>query len=220
MDHFNEIDYWGQTPEELIKEKKSKDSLLFDTEILRINDYVLSDSSRVKKINELGLIPKKNQHFRVVTHNSFNAFDILEYFLFNIKNTDECYISSYNFGEKTINSIFDLYDNNVFYSLSLIISESIRFRNPKIFSILKQNVEKRIDKNIRLAGVWNHSKITLIKKDDNYYVIEGSGNFNNNAYIEQYSIDNNEEIYNFHKSWMDKYVFDKSNIDKKRHFVL
>ena len=48
-----------------------------------------------------------------------------------------------------------------------------------------------------------HAKVTLIKQKNNYYIITGSGNFNTNARIEQYTIRNNKGLYNFYKQWMD-----------------
>lgn len=43
--------------------------------------------------------------------------------------------------------------------------------------------------------------------------------FSENAYIEQYSLDNSKQIYDFHKYWIDEYVFNPKNIEKKRHFI-
>lgn len=215
---FENIDFWAQTVDEKIKEKKQKDKPLFDTEIIKINNYEIKSYERIKKISEITSPPSQKEHIRIVTHNSFNSFDILEWFCYNFNSFEEVYISSYNFGEKTIESIFELKNKNVFNKLSLIISESIRFRKPKIFKKLKEYTEKA--KNTRLAGIWNHSKIMLLKKGSDFFVVEGSGNFNSNAYIEQYSIDNNEDLFNFHKNWMESYVFNVDNIQKKRHFVI
>ena len=50
---------------------------------------------------------------------------------------------------------------------------------------------------------WNHSKVQLIKSDGNYFVVEGSGNFSENAANEQYIFVNNEEVYRFRKGCFD-----------------
>lgn len=48
-----------------------------------------------------------------------------------------------------------------------------------------------------------HAKVTLIKQKSNYYIITGSGNFNQNARIEQYTIRNDKKLYNFYREWME-----------------
>ncbi|MBY9013093.1 MAG: hypothetical protein KGD70_12030 [Candidatus Lokiarchaeota archaeon] len=44
----------------------------------------------------------------------------------------------------------------------------------------------------------NHSKIILMCTDDNYYVLETSSNLNENPKIEQYSFENDKELYDFY----------------------
>jgi hypothetical protein len=42
--------------------------------------------------------------------------------------------------------------------------------------------------------------------DGNHFVFEGSGNMSDNARIEQYVYDNNEQIFEFHKTWMNELI--------------
>jgi len=44
----------------------------------------------------------------------------------------------------------------------------------------------------------NHSKIILMRTQNNYYVLETSSNLNENPKIEQYSFENNKELYDFY----------------------
>lgn len=218
---FKKIDYWGQTADELIEEAKANSALLFDTEKTAIKNYRVGNLQRLKYLNEILRLPEKDEHFRLITHNAFNAFSWIDFLCDKFTSFEEVYITSYNFGEAPINILFEKFDSGIFEKLRLVISESIRFRMPKRFFQLKEGVEQRKDKNLKMAGVWNHSKIILMrpKLAEAYFVIEGSGNFSENAYIEQYSFDNSEQIYNFHRSWIDEYVFNPETIEKKRHFI-
>lgn len=221
MSKFKKIDYWGQTTDELIAEAKTQAAPLFATESTLVKNYKIGNLQRLKYLNELQSIPEKDEHYRLVTHNAFNAFSWIDFFCGKFEIFEEVYITSYNFGEATIDILFDKFDSGQFEKLRLVISESIRFRMPKRYFQLKEGAESRKAKNLKMAGVWNHSKIILLKPQhrEDYFIIEGSGNFSENAYIEQYSLDNSKQIFDFHKHWIDEYVFNPINIDKKRHFI-
>lgn len=50
----------------------------------------------------------------------------------------------------------------------------------------------------------NHAKVILIKCPPDYFCIAGSANLRSSDNIEQFAIWNDEEIYQFHKNWMDE----------------
>jgi hypothetical protein len=102
-------------------------------------------------------------------------------------------------------------------SLKIVISDSINFRMPERIREMKAEYEKKRF-NFELELVWNHTKIALIKCKENYYVIEGSGNYSDNSEIEQYRFENNKQSYDFHKDWIEKQVFEKRL--KKRHEIM
>ena len=55
--------------------------------------------------------------------------------------------------------------------------------------------------------VHNHAKVICIKDDrGNHFIFEGSGNMSDNARIEQHLYENSEEMFNFHKQWMDELI--------------
>lgn len=49
----------------------------------------------------------------------------------------------------------------------------------------------------------NHSKIILIQTTTAHYVLETSSNLNENPKVEQYSFENNPELYDFYSSFFD-----------------
>lgn len=222
MADFAKVDFWGQTPDELIAEAKATSEPLFDTEKTVVHNYQVANLQRLKKLEEIASVPEPNTHHRYITHNSFNAFSWLDFFCARYPVFEEVYITSYNFGEAPIDLLFSRFDAGTFQRLTLVISESIRFRMPKRFHQLREGVISRNTNRLRMAGVWNHSKIILLRPQDaeDYFIIEGSGNFSENAYIEQYSLDNSRQIYEFHKHWIEAYVFDPATVEKKRHFVI
>lgn len=49
----------------------------------------------------------------------------------------------------------------------------------------------------------NHSKIILMKTKNNHYVLETSSNLNENPKIEQYSFENNKDLYDFYYNFFE-----------------
>ena len=71
----------------------------------------------------------------------------------------------------------------------------------------KENAIKHFEQNpelINLTYLGSHAKIILIKTDVSYYSIETSANLSPNSRIEQYVINNHEQLYLFHKNWIEK----------------
>jgi hypothetical protein len=63
---------------------------------------------------------------------------------------------------------------------------------------LQALVEKRT--SIRVYYAWNHAKISLIRIGDQHFVVEGSGNWSENAQHEQYVFVNSKKIFDFRKN--------------------
>ncbi len=53
--------------------------------------------------------------------------------------------------------------------------------------------------NFNIKYYWNHSKVCLVKTEDFHLVMEGSGNWSENAQLEQYILTNSEPVFNFRR---------------------
>jgi len=63
--------------------------------------------------------------------------------------------------------------------------------------------------NIKYKYVKNHSKVIMLLCENDYYVIETSSNFNENPKIEQFSLTNSKELYDFYlKNYKKLDIFD------------
>lgn len=90
----------------------------------------------------------------------------------------------------------ELIKNNKIENLILLISSNFPRFAPDVWN----NMQALPRTEIKLED--NHTKILLIRTDNNYFCIEGSGNLSINARIEQYSFSNNKQIYDFHYNWI------------------
>jgi len=54
--------------------------------------------------------------------------------------------------------------------------------------------------SVKVYYAWNHSKIALIRTHDQYFDVEGSGNWGENAQHEQYVFVNSRNVFEFRKN--------------------
>lgn len=153
---------------------------------------------KIKKLNEITTIPLSGQQFRIVTQNAVNSFDFILAILHE-ETIEELICAFYRIGKKVIQEIKQLQDKNKINNIHFLINDAIPKLTPDCYNLLKSlESDKWI---LRLEN--NHTKIILMKTNKgNHYIIEGSGNLSINARIEQYSFDNNEQLFNFHKNWI------------------
>ena len=161
-------------------------------------------------------IPDKNNMIMAITQGQFNIFSALIMLQEKFGELDEVYLSTFNIKDNFIISLFKMLESQKIKKLRIMISDSISFRMPKRIELLKEKV-KETKKDVILKLNWNHSKIMLVKVKDIYFCMQGSGNLSDNAQIEQYTIYNNQKIYDFHKNWMD---IEFSRNKKKREQIL
>lgn len=169
-----------------------------ELEVTRFIDVQQHKIGGVKEL--LNRFPSPGEAFFLWTVNQFNAFTFIPYLIGNAKLIDELVISTYSINIKIIDALSAFLRNNLIDSVYILISDSAKFRIPAVVDHLEQF---RISyPNVTVRYAWNHSKITLMRCDDQFYVIEGSGNFSENSRHEQYIFLNSKQIYEFRKRWI------------------
>jgi len=136
-----------------------------------------------------------------------NLFSLFLMFIEKYGFIDYLSIQTYTFNEKTLLALKSLLNEGKIKRLQIIITETAMFRLPKIYKLLKDDFAK--DKRVNLVFYWVHLKVNLIKCKDNYYILDGSGNFTMNAQIEHYNVINSRKLFTFDKKWQDDFFFSK-----------
>lgn len=167
----------------------------------------INSNYQILKKGESVDFPKKNQITAIRTQSQMNLFSLFLMFIEKYEYIDYLSIQTYTFNEKTLYALKKLLNENKIKKLQILMTETAIFRLPKIYRLLIDEFSK--DKRVNLVFYWIHSKINLINCKDNYYVLDGSGNFSMNAQIEHYNIINSKELFNFDKEWQDKFFFNK-----------
>ncbi|MCX6270503.1 MAG: hypothetical protein NTU44_04645 [Bacteroidetes bacterium] len=151
----------------------------------------------------LGAVPNEGEVYFLWTLNSFNAFTFIPYLVKTQGAIQELIITTYSISTRILNALAHYLEKRRIEQVHLVISDSVKFRLPKVQEQLVILCNQRPGQ-FTVTYAWNHSKITLMKTKNGHFLVEGSGNFSENAQHEQYIFLNNIKIYEFRKASIDE----------------
>ena len=155
--------------------------------------------ARVESIKNLaGRLPVEGEIFFLWTINSFNAFTFIPYMIKQQGRIEELLITTYSMSTRILNALIHYIEKGKIEKVHILISDSVKFRLPRVQDQLVVLCNQRPDQ-FRVTYAWNHAKITLMKTPGGHYLVEGSGNFSENAQHEQYIFVNSRPIFEFLK---------------------
>lgn len=92
---------------------------------------------KLNSLKELcGRLPRENEAFFIETKKSFTAFTFIVYLIKNAGQVRHLYIATYSTNERIINALLRWREKGLIGSIHLHISETIKFRMPKIYERL------------------------------------------------------------------------------------
>jgi len=160
-----------------------------------ISKYLTTHFQKVSSLeNDLMRLPTENEFFFLQSDTAFNAFTFIPLVakVFPIKHL---YASTYSISRKVIEALLELHDSGRIEAITLLISDSMIKRNPLVIDNLMAMAKSRPNVNVFYA--WVHAKVCLIETHENHYVIEGSGNWSENAHYEQYLFAFSKSLFDF-----------------------
>jgi hypothetical protein len=164
---------------------------------LFISKYLSMHYQKIKSLPaDLLRLPTPEEIFFLQTEASFNAFTFIP-LIAKHQGIKELYASTYSINIRVVQALIQLHDEGIVEQITLMISDSMIKRNPTTIDLLNSLVSTR--PNITILFSWNHSKVCLMKTEFNHFVVEGSGNWSENALIEQYLFINSREAFEFRK---------------------
>lgn len=181
--------------EELKSNTKQKDP--GDKAAVLRDNFLSQHGFMVETLKELtGRLPSPGEFFALWTIKSFNAFTFIPYLIRELGKIDYLVLSTYSINIRIIDSLIKKIDQGKIDHVKLFIADSLKYRMPRVVDHLSAMVQTRSDK-ISVHFAWNHSKITLAQCGEQFFCIEGSGNWSENAQYEQYLFFNDNRLYNF-----------------------
>lgn len=111
------------------------------------------------------------------------------------------YGSTWTMNRSNVLQLLGLYDQKKLASVTMFSGLYFKRREPAVYTTLASGL---IDRGQRFLCFENHTKIMLIGANPDWIVMEGSANFTANPRLEQNTISNDRELFDFHRAWMDE----------------
>jgi hypothetical protein len=162
---------------------------------LFVSKYLVKHCQKVSSLeNDLKRLPTDEEFFFLQSDTAFNAFTFIPFVAkhFPIK---ELFASTYSIGRKVIEALIEMHDRGEIERITLLVSDSMIKRNPLVIDNLMAMATTRPSLTVLYA--WVHAKVCLMQTHNHYFVIEGSGNWSENAHYEQYTFANSKGLYDF-----------------------
>ncbi|MBP1593024.1 MAG: hypothetical protein H6Q12_42 [Bacteroidetes bacterium] len=150
---------------------------------------------KLGKLKELcGKLPEENEAFFIETKKSFTAFTFIVYLIQHTGYINRLYIATYSTNERIINALIRWKEAGKIGTIHLHISETLKFRMPKVYQRLLQLQQEGV---LSITLAWTHKKITCMDTPAGEFIVEGSGNYGENAMQEQYIFLKSKQVYDF-----------------------
>lgn len=158
----------------------------------------------------------KNDVFSCVTPGSFIFGDFIEAFVhdwdFRIKEMTVCTLSM---SENNVDNLLNLIKWGHIDMLNLIVSDYFYANEIKQGGVFRYFLKESEGLNVKYGIARTHMKITQFETHNgNKIVIHGSANLRSSHNIEQFNIEQNNELYDFYKTVLDE-ILNKTVIKKR-----
>lgn len=174
-------------------ENPVRQSGLMAERYLRIQGHkVVNLKDLIKKL------PDEDEIFFIWTLSSFTGFTFIPLIISECGPIDELTLATYSVNKRILNALVKLLNDGQILHVNMLISDALQYQLPKVYDQL-QSIIAHHD-NITVRYGWNHAKIACIRVGENKFVVEGSGNWGENAQHEQYIFTRSAKIYEFRKS--------------------
>ena len=111
------------------------------------------------------------------------------------------YGSTWTMSRPNVTNMFELFDGGKIASLAVLTGTYFKRRESSVCNTL---VEGLLSRGQRFRAFSNHAKVMLLDFEADAFVLEGSANFTANPRLEQTTIHNSRELYEFHKAWFEE----------------
>ena len=188
-------------------------SVAINTDFVKIRRYprvspagVLYERA-VDLVKNMPDLQENDAIFCIVTGN-FIFGDMLEALMVE-KNwyAEEIFIATLSMSQENADSLANIFHGDYAREINLIVSDfwyaHERYKGGGIEYI--NQLRKEYNFSISVAGL--HTKIILIKTEcGKHLVLHGSANLRSSRNLEQFSIENSKNLYEFNRAWMNKLV--------------
>ncbi len=187
---FNDTDIDSHTPiDGKVNVKKNKQKVLL-----------------IKRENELKKVMpqiKKQHSYHLISNENFGSIELMKVIIEREK-PDYIMITTWSINQNFVYEVQDYLKAGG--KMLFIVDRSLKTRKAHLYAqmvTLAQENPKQLKTRVHFMI---HCKVTLYRTKDKHLTVESSANYSNNTRIEQFTITDSEDLYNFHHDWIDKIV--------------
>ena len=143
-------------------------------------------------------LPTAEESFVLMTNGKFASVS----FLLAVADKEpirDCCISTFRVGKKEALALKRLHEAVRLERCRIIVSGLMGDGEDQRYTYYRTLVQVCEACGFDLRGLQNHSKVTLMRTDCNWYVLETSSNLNETPNIEQFRFENDEQLFEFYK---------------------
>ena len=150
----------------------------------------------------LGELPAPGESIHIVSNGKFDYWAFVPILCELLaKPVTQAYFSTWTLNRACCKELMELLDAGTIEQCGFLTGIYFKARESAVYATLVNGLESR---GCRFRALENHSKITLLAADPYYIVMEGSANFTANPRIEQNTIYNSKELFDFHAGWFNE----------------
>lgn len=183
--------------EKLLKSNKIYDKIKASTD-KQTKDFIKPINAQIIQ----NYIPKSGENVFFLMNGNCQFVDyIFEFVKCLEKPVEEIWLTTLSLNRYT----FDILDKILPDTTKNILVSSYFLATDNDQILFKLKNENRL-KNYQIGFFRNHTKMVLIKSGENYFLFTGSANLRSSGTIEQFSIYNEKNLYNFNKNWINQLI--------------
>lgn len=146
-------------------------------------------------------LPEPGESIHMVSNGSFDYWNFCPTVIDLMRTpAAEFYGSTWTLNRANCVEMFELFDAGKIQKITMLTGIYLKRRETAIYTPMAEGL---IQRKQRLLCFENHAKIMLISNGKEFIVIEGSANFTANPRLEQNVISNDQDLYQFHRDWME-----------------
>lgn len=146
-------------------------------------------------------LPRPGETIHIVSNGSFDYWNFVPVTLQLLDRPAVFYGSTWTLNRSNALQLLRLLDQKKLTAATMFSGLYFKRREPGVYNTLASGF---IDRGQHFLCFENHTKIMLIGAPPDFIVIEGSANFTYNPRTEQNTVTNDEDVFNFHRSWMEE----------------
>ena len=182
---FRQIDLCG-----LVKRMKSKRKIRMNLEI---------ESSQLRQL--IDRPPTNEECYKMLSmKGGFSTLGIIK-FVSDDEPIEELYVNTFRIGLRHFDELDKLHHNGKL-KMAHFITSTLQRDTDRHYNYFGE-ISKKCKKNgWELKVLDNHSKVVLMRTKKNWHVIETSSNLNENPKMEQFSWENDKELFEWYEALM------------------